>query len=98
MYDFLTSLTCMVYACGLLVMICHWHGGFPRLTVDFPSLDISWIAMESVALLHYFFLVGSHISLAWVELIVPRSPVIAWVELLVLEASVGKVLYKPLVG
>ena len=24
----------MVHACGFLVVICHWHGGFPRLIVD----------------------------------------------------------------
>ena len=40
----------------------------------FPSLSISWIAMLIMGLLALFFLVGSHVSLAWVELLVPRSP------------------------
>ena len=35
------GLACMEYACGLLVMVCHSHGGLPRLIVDFPSLSIS---------------------------------------------------------
>ena len=37
----LLVLACMAYACGCLVMICHWRGGFPRLIMDFPSLVIS---------------------------------------------------------
>ena len=54
-------LACMPYACGLLVMIYHWHGGLPRLTMDFPSLSISRIAM--VLWVHLFvFIVGSHVS------------------------------------
>ena len=39
MYDVFGSFG-MVYACGYLVMICHWHGGLPGLTVVFPSLSI----------------------------------------------------------
>ena len=38
-------LACMTYACGYLVMMYHWHGRFRGLTVVFPSLAISWIAM-----------------------------------------------------
>ena len=53
----------MVYACGFLVMICYWHGGFPRLTVDFPSLSISWIAMVLWVISLFDFLVGSHVPL-----------------------------------
>ena len=34
-------LACMEYACGLLVMICHWHGGWLGLIVDLFSLAIS---------------------------------------------------------
>ena len=65
-------LACMIHACHLLVMICHWHGGFLALTVDFPSIETSWIAM--VLWVHFIvFLVGSHVSLAWVELPVPRA-------------------------
>jgi len=30
---------CMAYACGLLVMIYHWHGGLPVLTVDCLALS-----------------------------------------------------------
>ena len=46
----LLFMACMAYACGLLVMICHMHGGFPGLTVVFPSLSISWITMVIVGL------------------------------------------------
>ena len=28
-------LACMAYACGFLVVICHWHGGLPGSIVDF---------------------------------------------------------------
>ena len=41
----LLVLACMAHACGFLVMICHWYGGFPRLIVVFPSLAISRISM-----------------------------------------------------
>ena len=41
----LLVLECMVRACGFLVMSCHWHEELPRLTMVFPSLSISWIAM-----------------------------------------------------
>jgi len=44
---------CMAYACGLLVMICHWHGGFHGLTVDLPSLAISEIGVNFLFL--FFF-------------------------------------------
>jgi len=54
--------------------------------------------MMIVGLFSLFFLVGSHVFLAWVELLVPRSPVTTWVELLFLEALVEKMLWKPLVG
>jgi len=47
-----------------------------------PSLSISWIAMVIVGVLSLFFLVDSHVSLAWVEL-------------LVLEALVEQTLWKP---
>jgi len=54
-------LACMAYACGLLVMICHWNGGLLGLVVDLHSLAISWIAM--VLWVHFFvFLVGYHVS------------------------------------
>jgi len=46
-------LACMAYACGLLVMICHWHGGLLGLIVDFPRLSISLITM--VLWVHFFF-------------------------------------------
>ena len=39
------AFACMTYACGLLVMICHWHEGLPGLIVDLASLAISWITM-----------------------------------------------------
>ena len=42
---FLLELAYMAHTCGFLVKIYHCLGGFPRLTVDFPSLIISWIAM-----------------------------------------------------
>jgi len=60
-------LACVAYACGLLVMIYHCHGGLPRLTLDLPSLAIYEISM--VLKVHFFvFLVGSHVSfsLGWV--------------------------------
>ena len=66
-------LACMAYACGFLAMICHWHGQFPGLTM-LPTLDISWITMVIVGLLSLFFLVGSHVSLGWVDLLVSGSP------------------------
>jgi len=51
----------MAYVCGLLVMICHWNGGLPGLTVDFHSLAISLIVM--VLWVYFFvFLDGSHVS------------------------------------
>lgn len=54
-------LACMAHACGLLVMIYHWHGGLPKLTMDLPSLAISWVAM--VLWVHFFVsLIGSHVS------------------------------------
>jgi len=31
-------LACMAYACGFLVVIYHWHGGFTRLKVDYVAL------------------------------------------------------------
>jgi len=54
-------------------MICHWHGGLPRFIEDLPSLSISYIAMVLWGYL-FVFRVGSHVSLAWVELLVPGSP------------------------
>ena len=39
----------------------------------FPSLPISWISMVIVGLLSLFVLVGSHVSLAWIELLVPGA-------------------------
>ena len=45
----------MVYACGFLVMICHSHLGFIGLTVDFPILSISWIAMVLCVQFHCLF-------------------------------------------
>jgi len=57
----LLVLACMAHACGFLAMICHWHGGFPGLTLVFRSLSISWIAMALGVLL--LFLVGCHIPL-----------------------------------
>jgi len=35
----LLVLACSAYACGFLVMIFHWHGGMPGLTVDFLALS-----------------------------------------------------------
>ncbi len=60
---------CMVYSCGLLVTIFHWHGGFPRLTLDFPSHAISYIYM---VLWVYFFVFSLVLMfpLTWVELVV----------------------------
>ena len=44
-----------------VVIICHWHRGFPRLTMDFHSLAIFGITM--VLWVHLFvFLVGSYVS------------------------------------
>ena len=54
MYDFLASFSCMAYACGLLVIIFHWHGGMPGLIMDLLSLLISWIAMVLWVLLFFF--------------------------------------------
>ena len=82
----------MEYAFGFLVMIYLWHGVLPRLIVDclaLPFLGQPWCVW---VYFHCFVFVGSHVSLAWVELLVPRdlvgqtlwSHVIAWVELLVL--------------
>lgn len=53
-------LACMAHACGFLVMIFHWHGGLPRLTLVLPSLAISWIAMVLWVYL-LFFLDGVHV-------------------------------------
>jgi len=50
--------------------------------IGLPSLAISWIAMVIMRLLSLFVLVGSHVSLTWVEL-------------LVLEALVGQTLWMP---
>lgn len=63
-------LECMSHAYGLWVMICHWHGEFPRLTMDFPSLAVSWIFMVIGYLFSFFVLVGFHVSLALVESLV----------------------------
>ena len=41
----LLVLACRAHACGFLVMICQWHGGFLGLIVVLPSLVISWIVM-----------------------------------------------------
>ena len=84
-------LACMAYACGIF---CHdlslaWRISW--IYSGFISLSICWIAMEIMGLLPYFVLVGSNVSLAWVELLVPGflvgqtlwSPVKSWVELLV---------------
>jgi len=63
----------MVYACGYLVMIFHWHGGLPGLTVVFPSIATSWIGM----VLWVFSLDFSNWYLGslwmWVELLVSRA-------------------------
>ena len=62
------ALVCMAYACGLLVVTCHWHGGWPRLIVDCLALPFPgypwWLWVYFLVL----FLVGSHVSLVWVEL------------------------------
>jgi len=42
--------------------------------VNLASLAISWIAMDILGLFPCFVLVGSHVSLAWVELLVAGSP------------------------
>jgi len=78
MYDFLASFSCMAYACGLLVIIFHWHGGMPGLIMDLLSLLISWIAMVLWVLLFFFWLV---LMFLWL-----------WVELLVLGDLVGQTL------
>ena len=31
-------LACLAHACGLFVVVYHWHGGFPGPTVDFLAL------------------------------------------------------------
>ena len=54
----LLFLACMAYACSFLVMIFHWHGGLPELTMDFPSLSVSLIAMV-LWVSFLLFLVGS---------------------------------------
>jgi len=33
-------LACMAHACGLLVMIYHWHGGWSILTMDYLVLHL----------------------------------------------------------
>jgi len=38
-----------------------------------PSLAISWIDMMIMGSISFLFLVGSHVSLAWVELLVLES-------------------------
>lgn len=93
---------------------CMWFVGFDLslawrmdgIDSGLPSLAISWVAMVIVGLLPLFFLVGSHVSLAWVKLLVLEvwlnkfsgSPVTTWIELLVLEALVRQTIWKPLVG
>jgi hypothetical protein len=70
MYVFLTSFGMHGICMWFSVMICHWHGGLPGLTVDLPSLAISWIAMVIVGLFHFFFWLVLMFPLAWVELLV----------------------------
>jgi len=55
------GLACMAYTCDLLVMIFHWDGVLPRLTMDFASLSIFGITM--VLWVYFFvFMVSSHVS------------------------------------
>ena len=99
MYAFLTSFG--------MHSICMWIFGHDLLQAwriawidsELPSLAISLIAMEIMGLFHYFVLVGSHVSLSWVELLVLgslgwtnalESRQQLWVELLVLATLVGK--------
>lgn len=102
----LLVLACMEYSCGFLVMIYHWHGGIPGLTMDLLSVAISWIV--TVLWVYFlFFLVIFHVPLVvgsitsswkpWFDKC-SGSPVTTWVESLVLEALVGKMTWKPLVG
>ena len=78
-------------------MICHWHGGLPGLTMDLPSLAISWITMVLWVYFFVFWLVLMF-PLVWVELLVHGalagkmlwSPITSWVELLVLESWLDK--------
>ena len=82
MYDFLTSFViydiCMwIFGCDL-----SWAWRMGLLDSRLPIISISWIAMVILGYFHYLFLVGSHVSLALVEL-------------LVLEALVGQPLWKP---
>ena len=58
----------MAYACGFLIVICHYDGGFPGSKVDFLALQFSgwWLSIY----FHCFDSFGCHVSLAWVELLV----------------------------
>lgn len=61
---------CMAYACGVFVMICHWHGRLPGLTVDFLAFPFPGYPWSLWVYFLLVFLVGSHVSLAWVDLLV----------------------------
>jgi len=47
-------LACMAHGYGFLVMIFHWHGGLPGLTMVFPSLAISYVS-KVLWVLYFFF-------------------------------------------
>lgn len=48
----------MVYACGSLVMCCHWHGDFPILTVV-SSFPFHFLDSHGVVGYPFGFLIGS---------------------------------------
>ena len=83
----LLVLTYMPYACGYLVMICHWHGG---------------LLLDSHGVVHFTFcfLADAHVpygcglSYQFLEPLLEKrfgSPVTTWAELLVLETLIGQV-------
>jgi len=51
----LLVLACISHARGFLVMICHWNGGFPGLTMIFPGLSISSNSHGVVGFFLFFF-------------------------------------------
>jgi len=81
---------------------------FPGLDLQWISLSFPFSRYPwSCGCISFWFLFGSHLPLVvgwvtsswkpWLDKC-SRSPITTWVELLVLEALVGKMLWKPLVG
>lgn len=54
----LLVLASLAHTSGFFVMIYSWHGGFPGLTMVFPSLSISWMTM--VLWVYLVFLISAH--------------------------------------